>query len=72
MYILLLLLLNNFSISVNVGDDSPVFEGLFEYCGLSAGGSMGKMKENNPSYCLLITLYRGSGSFEPWFMRYCH
>lgn len=27
---------------VNVGDDSPVFEGLFEYCGLSAGGSMGK------------------------------
>lgn len=28
---------------VNVGDDSPVFEGLFEYCGLSAGGSMGKL-----------------------------
>lgn len=27
---------------VNVGDDCPVFEGLFEYCGLSAGGSMGK------------------------------
>jgi hypothetical protein len=30
-------------VSVNVGDDSPVFEGLFEYCGLSAGGSMGKL-----------------------------
>lgn len=30
---------------VNVGDDSPVFEGLFEYCGLSAGGSMGKEKK---------------------------
>lgn len=28
---------------VNVGDDSPVFEGLFEYCGLSAGGSMGNV-----------------------------
>jgi hypothetical protein len=27
--------------TVNVGDDCPVFEGLFEYCGLSAGGSMG-------------------------------
>lgn len=31
---------------VNVGDDSPVFEGLFEYCGLSAGGSMGNMNDN--------------------------
>jgi hypothetical protein len=29
---------------VNVGDDCPVFEGLFEYCGLSAGGSMGMMR----------------------------
>lgn len=26
---------------VNVGDDCPIFEGLFEYCQLSAGGSMG-------------------------------
>lgn len=34
-----------FFILVNVGDDSPVFEGLFEYCGLSAGGSMGKKEK---------------------------
>ena len=34
---------------VNVGDDCPVFEGLFEYCGLSAGGSMGN-NNNNISY----------------------
>jgi len=27
--------------SVNVGDDCPVFDGLFEYCSISAGGSMG-------------------------------
>lgn len=24
----------------NVGDDCPVFDGLFEYCSISAGGSM--------------------------------
>lgn len=28
-------------ISDNVGDDCPVFDGLFEYCSISAGGSMG-------------------------------
>ncbi|KAH9454715.1 hypothetical protein Pst134EB_014780 [Puccinia striiformis f. sp. tritici] len=26
----------------NLGDDCPVFDGLFEYCSISAGGSMGK------------------------------
>lgn len=26
---------------VNVGDDCPIFDGLFEYCSISAGGSMG-------------------------------
>ena len=28
--------------TVNVGDDCPVFDGLFEYCSISAGGSMGQ------------------------------
>lgn len=28
-------------IADNVGDDCPVFDGLFEYCSISAGGSMG-------------------------------
>ena len=27
----------------NVGDDCPVFDGLFEFCSISAGGSMGKL-----------------------------
>ena len=26
----------------NVGEDCPVFDGLFEYCSISAGGSLGK------------------------------
>lgn len=28
-------------LAVNVGDDCPVFDGLFDYCSISAGGSMG-------------------------------
>lgn len=28
--------------SVNVGEDCPVFDGLFEFCQLSGGGSVGK------------------------------
>lgn len=28
----------------NVGDDCPVFDGLFEYCSISAGGSMGAFR----------------------------
>ncbi|EUC67116.1 histone deacetylase [Rhizoctonia solani AG-3 Rhs1AP] len=35
--------MNNFvkeQLKYNVGDDCPVFDGLFEYCSISAGGSM--------------------------------
>jgi hypothetical protein len=32
----------NFFLLVNVGEDCPVFEGLFEFCSISAGGSIGK------------------------------
>lgn len=31
-----------FKPSVNVGEDCPVFDGLFEFCQLSTGGSVGK------------------------------
>lgn len=31
------------SLQVNVGEDCPVFDGLFEFCQLSAGGSVGKL-----------------------------
>lgn len=27
--------------TVNVGEDCPVFDGLFEFCQLSTGGSVG-------------------------------
>jgi len=33
----------------NVGDDCPVFDGLFEYCSISAGGSMGGIAYLNVS-----------------------
>ena len=29
-------------LTVNVGEDCPVFDGLFEFCQLSTGGSVGK------------------------------
>lgn len=31
-------------LAVNVGEDCPVFDGLFEFCQLSGGGSVGKFK----------------------------
>ena len=27
---------------VNVGEDCPVFDGMYEFCQLSAGGSIGR------------------------------
>jgi hypothetical protein len=30
-----------FIFKVNVGEDCPVFDGLFEFCQLSSGGSLG-------------------------------
>ena len=32
-------------IKFNVGDDCPVFDGLFEYCGISGGGSMERCRQ---------------------------
>ena|ERR1700710_1385543 len=32
--------MNKEQMRFNVGDDSPVFDGLFEYCAISAGGSL--------------------------------
>jgi histone deacetylase 1/2 len=31
-----------FLYSVNVGEDCPVFDGMYEFCQLSTGGSVGK------------------------------
>lgn len=30
---------------VNVGEDCPVFDGLFEFCQLSTGGSVGMLSQ---------------------------
>lgn len=30
---------------VNVGEDCPVFDGMYEFCQLSAGGSIGKLHD---------------------------
>lgn len=36
---------------VNVGEDCPVFDGLYEFCQLSAGGSIGKAMKYRTVYC---------------------
>jgi hypothetical protein len=33
-----------FSSTDTVGDDCPIFDGLFDYCAISAGGSMGALQ----------------------------
>jgi hypothetical protein len=38
---------------VNVGDDCPVFDGLFEFCQLSAGGSIGFVVSHSLSLMVL-------------------
>lgn len=35
-------MLTDSNFAVNVGEDCPVFEGLFEFCSISAGGTVGK------------------------------
>jgi histone deacetylase 1/2 len=32
--------------SFNVGEDCPVFDGLYEFCKISSGGSLGLQKRN--------------------------
>jgi hypothetical protein len=44
---------NSLPLPVNVGEDCPVFEGLFEFCSISAGGSIGKRCEKY----LVLKLY---------------
>ena len=50
----------------NVGDDCPVFDGLFEYCSISAGGSMGMITFSNSILLLwmLSYIFRGRCSTE--------
>ncbi|KAM3586132.1 histone deacetylase [Umbelopsis sp. WA50703] len=51
--------LNKEQAKFNVGDDCPVFEGLFEYCGLSAGGSMEGAARLNRGLCDIAINWAG-------------
>ena len=46
-------------IKFNVGDDCPVFDGLFEYCGISGGGSMEGAARLNRGKCVVAINYAG-------------
>lgn len=43
----------------NVGDDCPVFDGLFEFCGISAGGSMEGAARLNRKKCDVAVNWAG-------------
>ncbi|KAI1262926.1 histone deacetylase RpdA/Rpd3 [Xylariaceae sp. FL1019] len=43
----------------NVGDDCPVFDGLFEFCGISAGGSMEGAARLNRQKCDIAVNWAG-------------
>ncbi|KAH8682229.1 hypothetical protein BX600DRAFT_374831 [Xylariales sp. PMI_506] len=43
----------------NVGDDCPVFDGLFEFCGISAGGSMEGAARLNRQRCDIAVNWAG-------------
>ncbi|QIW98927.1 hypothetical protein AMS68_004445 [Peltaster fructicola] len=43
----------------NVGDDCPVFDGLFEFCGISAGGSMEGAARLNRKKCDIAVNWAG-------------
>ncbi|KAJ5735482.1 uncharacterized protein N7483_000607 [Penicillium malachiteum] len=43
----------------NVGDDCPVFDGLFEFCGISAGGSMEGAARLNRNKCDVAVNWAG-------------
>src|SRR5437868_13066520 len=43
----------------NVGDDCPVFDGLFEFCAISAGGSMEGAARLNRKKCEIAINWAG-------------
>jgi hypothetical protein len=40
----------------NLGEDCPVFDDLFEFCQIYAGGTLGNRKIANASFCFVISL----------------
>lgn len=56
----------------NVGDDCPVFDGLFEYCSISAGGQwVGLLIYALLHWPDLRAIFRGRRQAQPWQMWYC-
>ncbi|ONH65161.1 Histone deacetylase RPD3 [Cyberlindnera fabianii] len=47
------------SVKFNVGDDCPVFDGLYEFCGISGGGSMEGAARLNRGKCDVAINYAG-------------
>lgn len=45
--------------SVNVGEDCPVFDGLYEFCQLSSGGSIAGAVKLNKQACDLAINWAG-------------
>lgn len=43
----------------NIGGDSPIFDGLFEFCGISAGGSMEGAARLNRGKCDIAVNWAG-------------
>lgn len=39
----------------NLGEDCPVFDDLFEFCQIYAGGTLGNRKIANASFCFVIS-----------------
>lgn len=55
----------SFCVLVNVGEDCPVFDGLYEFCQLSAGGSVAAaVKLNKQASEICINWGGGWYSFE--------
>lgn len=52
-------LFNKEQLKFNVGDDCPVFDGLFEYCSISGGGSMEGAARLNRGKCDVAINYAG-------------
>ncbi|RKP27374.1 hypothetical protein SYNPS1DRAFT_12767, partial [Syncephalis pseudoplumigaleata] len=43
----------------NVGEDCPIFDGLFEFCSISAGGSIGNARKLNSNECDIAINWAG-------------
>ncbi|KAI8048802.1 hypothetical protein BDF22DRAFT_729552 [Syncephalis plumigaleata] len=47
----------------NVGEDCPIFDGLFEFCSISAGGSIGSARKLNSNECDIAVNWAGASGF---------